>query len=638
MRDKRDFFYMILKYQSTLLLSIFICSYLVNGAHINDKCDSDVCTNEKTDGSFSPTTLAIIGCGPSGIAILHAINHRRKKMEDEGDFNGLSKLPIATCFDRSSGPGGVWRSQRSHFSSDDETNSAHIEETSMYEALWTNGPKELLEFFDYTHEDHFNNSSVPPYLPRQLVLDYMLTRVQRNEPNFFSNAKFDTNVELVQFNERLEKFEITLNDITSHKTSTVHFDKCVWAGGSNGVVYYPRSIESKLQEGKFKGKMMHSSSAGNFLSEVKGKRILMIGDAYSAEDLTLQALKLGVDTVYILSRSGKGLCVETPSWPKGKVHILEKMVLTEVLDEGYGLRLSEAAYDPNNGSNMYVPDGTTIDIEDISAVIYCTGYSMDFSMLDAPLRDAHIEYNEELYEFKEYLEELDMSSNWVMSPNSMTETLGTVEPEEWIYSCEVGVTPGIYRGLLISNPNMMYMLDGGVGAPLFELDVLAWTLLSYLVGDLDIPSQVEMTRRNTQFVSDSMQVPYWRFMMDTKYQTAWLDNIESGVIKDDDERSGEMLASSIRFIVMEFAQRMRDISYPVNIGNKEKLNKAGKLIVNMHLHSLDARSRINPNSEESAWKTFRDDDPSHYVSLFTGNVAAPFDKHWIDLDEKNLNW
>ena len=47
-------------------------------------------------------------------------------------------------------------------------------------------------------------------------------------------------------------------------------------------------------------------------------------------------------------------------------------------------------------------------------------------------------------------------------------------------------------------------------------------------------------------------------------------------------------------------------------------------------------SIIDPNSVDSAWKTFRDDNPSEYVSLHTDSSAIPFEKHWIDMDGKDL--
>lgn len=142
-----------------------------------------------------------------------------------------------------------------------------------------------------------------------------------------------------------------------------------------------------------------------------------------------------------------------------------------------------------------------------------------------------------------------------------------------------------------------------------------------------------MIKRNTEFVNESMQQPFWRFIMDSKYNAAWTDSN----IDDDDVRYDELYTNSITFIVKDFAQKMQEISYPFNIGNAEELNESGELIVNMHLHSLEAR-QIDPNTTESIWKTFRDDDPSGYVSLHTGTVAIPFEKHWIDLDEKSLSW
>ena len=109
------------------------------------------------------------------VAFLHAINLKRKQMEDEGDFDGLSRMPVATCFEHSFEPGGVWRAQRTHSYSDDEINNAYIESNDVYKALCTNRPKEQFEFFDYTYE-HFNQS-LPAFLPRKYVLEYILKRI-----------------------------------------------------------------------------------------------------------------------------------------------------------------------------------------------------------------------------------------------------------------------------------------------------------------------------------------------------------------------------------------------------------------------------------------------------------------------------
>ena len=106
------------------------------------------------------------------------------------------------------------------------------------------------------------------------------------------------------------------------------------------------------------------------------------------------------------------------------------------------------------------------------------------------------------YELKKYLQKLDNPTKWVMSPNPLTETVGNVELDEWVYSEVAAVYPGIYRGLLISNPNMMFMRDVAGEIPLLDLDIQAWLLIAYIVGDLSIPSADEMINWNTKNVAE----------------------------------------------------------------------------------------------------------------------------------------
>ena len=43
---------------------------------------------------------------------------------------------------------------------------------SMYRYLWSNGPKEVLEFADYSIEEHFGKA-IPSYPPREVLFDYI---------------------------------------------------------------------------------------------------------------------------------------------------------------------------------------------------------------------------------------------------------------------------------------------------------------------------------------------------------------------------------------------------------------------------------------------------------------------------------
>ena len=92
------------------------------------------------------------------------------------------------------------RQQASHVAKrkGDTVRPTHHSGTNMYEALWTNGPKETFEYSDYTFEDHFKHE-LPVYMPRQYLLDYILERVTRKNPNIFlDNVKFNTQVNYIR--------------------------------------------------------------------------------------------------------------------------------------------------------------------------------------------------------------------------------------------------------------------------------------------------------------------------------------------------------------------------------------------------------------------------------------------------------
>ena len=228
---------------------------------------------------MAPPTVAVIGCGPGGMSFLHALAHHRQNLEREGDEEGLStKLPIVTVFERSSEPGGVWRSNKkkpstentaatkevddntrydsesdeSDEDSGDESDSSeeswdYIVEnkvdstTSMYDALWTNGLNQTLEYFDYTFDEHFKQA-LPLFLPRGPIMEYMMKRVTRNNPDIFDPVRFNTTVKHATYDEVMEKFVIQSVDTITGEKKTEFFDKCIWAAGENGCKRIPKSI------------------------------------------------------------------------------------------------------------------------------------------------------------------------------------------------------------------------------------------------------------------------------------------------------------------------------------------------------------------------------------------------------------
>ena len=79
--------------------------------------------------------IAIIGAGPSGLAQLRAFAAAKRKGAD---------IPEVVCFEKQSDWGGLWN-YTWRTGVDEYGNQCH---GSMYRYLWSNGPKEGLEFAD----------------------------------------------------------------------------------------------------------------------------------------------------------------------------------------------------------------------------------------------------------------------------------------------------------------------------------------------------------------------------------------------------------------------------------------------------------------------------------------------------------
>ena len=109
--------------------------------------------------------VAVIGAGPSGLAQLRAF----KSAADKG-----ADIPEIVCFEKQADWGGLWNyTWRTGL--DEHGEPVH---GSMYRYLWSNGPKECLEFADYTFEEHFGRP-IGSYPPRAVLWDYIKGRVEK---------------------------------------------------------------------------------------------------------------------------------------------------------------------------------------------------------------------------------------------------------------------------------------------------------------------------------------------------------------------------------------------------------------------------------------------------------------------------
>ena len=421
---------------------------------------SAVSENEVNIESEGPSVL-VIGLGPAGLSFLHALAHKRKQLRESDDFEGLRALPRVTAVERASVPGGIWR---------DHKNKGDDEYRNMYGDLWTNHPKETFEFSDYTFDDHFGRA-FPPFLRREHVLDYLLTRVTRLENVFETNeVYFRTEAKNVRYNKRKGHFVATLDhweeDESSGskiwtKSSTLYFDKVVWNAGWNGIPRYPKEVLAHLEKGGYKGYRVHSLAVDSIPNDaIKDKIVVLIGDNDSANDIAYQLLKRGVNKVVIASRSDKGSAALLPSWPENRVDILRQYQLKGVTKDGNGLVFAQGDLTK------------AVEVRDVSVVIFCTGYDPNVDSLSPELAFAlqHLWYQPGMLSvpsnYKRH--ELDTDSwslpeGWRMPRNTLTDELAELNDGEEHIEPELGKAYGsyisnkyVYRNVFMYNTNMFF--------------------------------------------------------------------------------------------------------------------------------------------------------------------------------------
>ena len=282
--------------------------------------------------------IAIIGAGPSGMAALRAFESARQKG---------AEIPELVCYEKQDEWGGIWN-YTWRTGTDEYGEPVH---GSMYRYLWSNGPKECLEFADYSFEEHFGRP-IPSYPPRAVLHDYIKGRVERSGVRKY--MKFRTPVKWVTYDEQSKKFTVTVKDLKTDVISSSEFDWVICASGHFSTPNIP-DFPGLTQ---FPGRVMH---AHDFRSadEFAGKNVLCIGSSYSSEDIGIQCYKYGAKSVTFSWRTRPmGF-----NWPES----LSEVPLLMRLD----------------GKTAQFRDGTT---KEVDAIVLCTGYLHYFPFLDDSLR------------------------------------------------------------------------------------------------------------------------------------------------------------------------------------------------------------------------------------------------------------
>lgn len=559
-------------------------------------------------------SVAVIGGGPGGLSFCHAIERQARQQRDGG---GIEISPPSTttprvsvrCFERSTGPGGVWKSA-------DPSRSWTC--ANMYDELWTNGPSHSTEFADYTFDEHFGRP-VTVYMPRQEVLGYLIGRVTNQCPDFFEKYfQFGTAVQSVKWDAEKAKFIVVTRSTTSPQDSPTehYFDKVVWACGDNGKPFIPKKIKSIFRS--FQGRAFHSSDTATLESDFRGKRVLMIGGGYSAEDLALQACKLGVEKVFISSREESSDGTVMGAWPYNKVEVLRQQ--TPVSVAGRTIRFSPTKW---TWDDEYVVDSETISTElcDIDTVVFCTGYKHNYEMLDDGLYP----------ETRSMGYPLEVPENWTMPPNMFSEFIPAIKPGKTSYYTQ-HTHPQLYQGLLVSNPNMMFINTYGSEQPLLAVDVSAWTLARFCNGGIPIPSEMEMNELNRTQALRELELPFLRYYMDENYHKA-LNRIPAWGT-DELPVWQDYVNEETQYNFKLLARKMQYSKYMFEIGTSVELNKLGRLLYEFDCLSDAHRYGItNKDIELNPWKTFRDyENAKDFFSIHTGTKAVCLPKPWLQID------
>lgn len=284
--------------------------------------------------------IAIIGAGPSGLAQLRAFAAIRSSIPTES-------FPEIVCFEKQSDWGGMWN-YTWRTGVDENGEPVH---GSMYRYLWSNGPKECLEFADYTFDEHFGRP-ISSYPPREVLFDYIEGRVKKARVR--DAIRFDTAVKSVTFNQQTQRFAVMVNDYLNERCYSEHFDFVVVASGHFST---PNAPEFPGFE-TFPGRILHAHDFRD-ASEFKGKNVLLVGSSYSAEDIGSQCYKYGAKSITTSYRTRP----MGYQWPKGWQ---EKPLLESV-----------------QGHTAFFADGSRSQVD---AIILCTGYKHHFPFLDDSLR------------------------------------------------------------------------------------------------------------------------------------------------------------------------------------------------------------------------------------------------------------
>ena len=136
-------------------------------------------------------------------------------------------------------------------------------------------------------------------LPREVLFDYLKGRWSQEDIQKY--IKFSTVVRDIVYNKSTDDFSVSVKDLKKDlvkdgercgyisveiKSLICRFDYVVVASGHYSVPHMPTFPGVD----RFPGRVLHAHDFRD-ANEFAGKRLLLVGSSYSAEDIALQCLK-----------------------------------------------------------------------------------------------------------------------------------------------------------------------------------------------------------------------------------------------------------------------------------------------------------------------------------------------------------
>ncbi|VVT57654.1 uncharacterized protein SAPINGB_P005803 [Magnusiomyces paraingens] len=309
-------------------------------------------------------TVAVIGAGPSGLAVTKALLGEKL----------FSKIKV---FERQNQPGGVWNYSKEKQATplvpsidafareptvlNDQLKRA-VYTSPIYKNLDTNIPHFLMRY----HKHDFK-TGLEAFPKKEDVLEY----VQNYAKPIEKFIRFNSDVQSVSKSQNTGKWTIEYTDYTQgYPKGTQYkedFDAVVVSNGHYDLPFLPKVKGMSEWVKKYPGSIQHAKYF-NDPKEFAGKNIVIVGNASSGVDISLQVAEYAKN-VYrsIVSKS----YMPYASNPR----ILDVPTISEYKPETKEIVLNESQ-DKDTYPREYPKVLTDVDV-----VLYCTGYLYTYPFL-----------------------------------------------------------------------------------------------------------------------------------------------------------------------------------------------------------------------------------------------------------------